>query len=82
MPNTDCYFRLGLSEELGRHRGREGIKECEVCGDECESVSHTYVCCGSFQHIRSSSRVGFFLKLQEKLGNGFECIYIILNLLL
>ena len=30
----------GLNEELGRHRGREGNKECELCGNECESVSH------------------------------------------
>ena len=29
----------GLNEELVRHRGREG-KECLLCGDECESVSH------------------------------------------
>ena len=29
----------GLNEELGRHRGREGI-ECLLCDDECESVSH------------------------------------------
>ena len=31
----------GLNEELGRHRGREGKEECVLCGDECESVSHT-----------------------------------------
>ena len=30
----------GLNEELGMHRGREGSKECELCGNECESVSH------------------------------------------
>ena len=30
----------GLNEELGRHSGREGKKECVLCGDECESVSH------------------------------------------
>ena len=30
----------GLNEELGRHRGREGNKECELCGNECESLSH------------------------------------------
>ena len=27
----------GLNEELGRHRGREGMKECLLCDDECES---------------------------------------------
>ena len=30
----------GLNEELGRHRGREGKKECSLCGNECENVSH------------------------------------------
>ena len=30
----------GLNEELGRHRSREGNKECVLCGNECESVSH------------------------------------------
>ena len=34
----------GLNEELCRHRGREGNKECESCGNECESV---IMCCGS-----------------------------------
>ena len=29
----------GLNEELGRHRGREGRKECLLCDAECESVS-------------------------------------------
>ena len=33
----------GLNEELGRRRGREGKKECVLCGDECESVSHIYI---------------------------------------
>ena len=33
----------GLNEELGRHRGREGNKECELCGNECESVSFTHL---------------------------------------
>ena len=36
-------FRLGmhgLNEELGRQRGREGKKECYLCGGECENVSH------------------------------------------
>ena len=30
----------GLNEELGRHRGREGRKECLLCHAKCESVSH------------------------------------------
>ena len=27
-------------KELGKHRGREGRKECLLCDAECESVSH------------------------------------------
>ena len=59
----------GINEELGRHRGREGNKECELCGNECESVSHVLWECSAY----SNSRADFLLKLQEKLGNGFEC---------
>ena len=58
----------GLNEQLGRHRGREGNKECELCGNECESVSHALWECSAY----SSSRADFLLKLQEKLGNGFK----------
>ena len=61
-------FRSGTHEELGRHRGREGNKKCELCGNECESVSHVLCECSAY----SSSRADFLLKLQEKLGNGFE----------
>ena len=57
-----------INEELGRHRGREGNKECELCGNGCESVSHVLWECSAY----SSSRVDFMLKLQEKLGDGFE----------
>ena len=59
----------GLNEELDRHRGREGNKECELCGNECESVSHVLWECSAYY---SNSRVELLLKLQEKLGNGFE----------
>ena len=37
----------GLNEELGRHRGREGNKECELCGNECECVSHVLWKCSA-----------------------------------
>ena len=53
----------GLNEELGRHRGREGNKECELCGNECESVSHLMWECSAC----SSNRADLLLKLQEKL---------------
>ena len=45
-------FRSGtheLNEELGRHRGREGKKECVLCGDECEVL---VIHCGIVQHIQ------------------------------
>ena len=58
-----------LNEELGRHRGREGNKECVLCGNECESVSHVLRECSAYY---SNSRAGFLLKLQEELGNRFE----------
>ena len=60
----------GLNEELGRHRGREGNKECVLCGNECESVSHVLWECSAY----SNSRADFLLKLQEKLGNGFNAL--------
>ena len=41
----------GLHEELGRHQGREGTKECLLCH---ESVSHVY---GNVQHIVVSGTV-------------------------
>ena len=79
----------GLNEELGRHRGREGNKGCELCGNECESVSHVLWECESVSHVLrecesvshvlrecsaySNSRADFLLKLPEKLGNGFKC---------
>ena len=37
-----------INEELGRHRGREGNKECELHGDECESVSHVLWECSAY----------------------------------
>ena len=69
----------GLNEELGRHRGREGDKGCELCGNECESVSHVLRECESVSHVLrecsaySNSRADLLLKLPEKLGNGFKC---------
>ena len=36
-------FRSGthrLNEELGRHRGRKRMKECLLCDNECECMSH------------------------------------------
>ena len=46
----------------------EGNKECELCGNECENVSHVLWECPTY----SSSRADFLLELQEKLENGFE----------
>ena len=44
----------GLNEELGRHRGREGMKECLLCDDECESVSHVLWECPAYSSLRSN----------------------------
>ena len=57
----------GLNEELGRHRGREGKKECVLCGDECESVSHTLWDCSAYTSIRAH----FLLKLKASLGGSY-----------
>ena len=44
----------GLNEELGRHRGREGRKECLLCDAECESVSHVLWDCPPYASVRSA----------------------------
>ena len=62
-----CYSP-GLNEELGRHRGREGKKECVLCWDECESVSILWEC-----PAYSSIRAQFLLKLQASLGGNYAC---------
>ena len=43
----------GLNEELGRHRGREGRKECLLCDAECESVSHVLWDCPAYVEVPS-----------------------------
>ena len=58
----------GLNEELGRHRGREGRKECLLCDDECESVSHILWDCPVYNTLRNY----FLCKLQELLGDWLE----------
>ena len=58
----------GLNEELGRHRGREGRKECLLCDAECESVSHVLLDCPAYVSIRSA----FMLELRRELGDRFE----------
>ena len=58
----------GLNEELGRHRGREGRKECLLCDDECESVSHVLWDCPVYNTLRND----FLCKLQELLGDRYE----------
>ena len=58
----------GLNEELGRHRGREGRKECLLCDAECESVSHVLWDCPAYASIRSA----FMLELRRELGDRFQ----------
>ena len=67
---SDAGTRSGthrLNEELGRHRGREGKKECVLFGDECESVSHTLWVCSAYRSIRAQ----FLLKLKVSLGGSY-----------
>ena len=66
MQELDCCRSgtHGLNEELGRHRGREGKKECVLCGDECESVSHTL-------WAYTSMRAQFLVKLKASLGGSY-----------
>ena len=63
MQDLDCYL------SFGQDRGREGNKECELCGNECDSVIHVLWECSAYSSGRAD-----LLKLQEKLGNGFECL--------
>ena len=57
----------GLNEELGQHRGREGMKECLLCDNECESVSHVLWECPAYSSLRDN----FLVSLQETLGDEF-----------
>ena len=67
MP-AQLFITHGLNEELGRHRGREGRKECLLCDAECESVSHVLWDCPAYVSIRSA----FMLELRRELGDRFE----------
>ena len=58
----------GLNEELGRHSNRDGRKECGLCGDECESVSHVLWECPAYWDIR----VNFLQSLEDSLGDKYE----------
>ena len=63
MQELDCCLILDLGP-MKRHSGRESKKECVLCRDECESVSHTLWDCPAY----SSARAHFLLKLQASLG--------------
>ena len=65
----------GLNEELGRHRGREGRKECLLCDAECESVSHVLWDCPAYVSIRSA----FMLELRRELGDSTFRVLIVLR---
>ena len=62
----------GHNEELGRHRGREGRKECLLCDAECESVSHVL---WAYASIRSA----FMLELRRELGDSTFRVLIVLR---
>ena len=58
---------MGLNEELGRHKGRNGMTGCILCGDECESVVHILEC-----PAYKDSREKFVVKLRAILGDTFK----------
>ena len=58
----------GLNEEFGRHRGWEGRKECMLCRDECESVSHVLWECPAYSSISAN----FVMQLQAGLGGSYS----------
>ena len=58
----------GLNEELGRHREREGRKECLLCDNECKSV---VMFCGIVRSTVYYKKL-LICKLQELLGDRFE----------
>ena len=63
-------FRSGtnaLNEELGRHRGRNGDRQCKLCGDECESVVHVLWECPVYDSIRNT-----FMGELDKLLEGIQ----------
>ena len=66
----------GLNEELGRHRGREGRKECLLCDAECESVSHVLWDCPAYASIRSA----FMLELRSGLEIGLSTFRVLIVL--
>ena len=41
----------GLNEELGRHRGRAGKKECLLCDNEYGSVNHVLWECPAYSSL-------------------------------
>ena len=57
-----------LNEELGINRGTEGRKECLLCDDEGESVSHVWWDCLVYNTLRND----FMCKLLELLGDRFK----------
>ena len=56
----------GLNEELGRHRGKNGDRQCTLGGDECESVVHVLWECPVYDSIRNT----FMGELDKLLGGG------------
>ena len=58
----------GLNEELGRHKGRNGMAGCILWGDECESVVHVLWVCLAYK----DSRKEFVVKFRAILGEAFK----------
>ena len=57
-----------MNEELGRHRGRNGMTECILCANECESVIHVLWERSAYK----DSREEFMVRFSATLGEAFK----------
>ena len=79
MLGQDYSGTHGLNEELGKHRGREGRKECLLCDAECENVSHVFWDCPG---IRSAFMLELITVSMEKMLESYvmvSLIYVMLS---
>ena len=56
---------------LNEAPGREGRKECLLCGDECESVSHVLWECPAYNICRSDFTVKLYTGFSRGRVSGF-----------
>ena len=57
-----------MKSYIGRHKGRNGMMGCILCGDECEGVVYVLWECLAYK----DSREEFAIKLRAILGEAFK----------